>query len=126
MYAIWFMNQFIVMVILLNFLIAVISQSYEKVMDAKIIHQYKDKCSLNKEAYEYMRYLPTLWDFDSNTILLTLSLEPTENNEWAGFMQTLKKFTKGYLTSSNERNFSSVKKAMRDLNKDFDEKIQSV
>lgn len=37
---IWFMNQFVIVIILLNFLIAVISQSYENVMNSKSIMKY--------------------------------------------------------------------------------------
>jgi hypothetical protein len=36
---------------MLNFLIAVISQSYENVMDSKTIMKYSDMAALNKEAY---------------------------------------------------------------------------
>ena len=53
-YIIWFvwtLNQFVIVIILLNFLIAVISQSYENVMNSKSIKKYKDIAHLNKEAF---------------------------------------------------------------------------
>lgn len=40
---IWFANLFINMIILLNFLIAIISQSYEQVISNKQIFRYKYK-----------------------------------------------------------------------------------
>lgn len=59
-YGLWFVNQFLVLIILLNFLIAVISQSYEKVKNSAIILEYQDRCELNREAHqvfnEYERY----------------------------------------------------------------------
>ena len=39
-YFIWFVNQFLATIVLINFLIAVISQSYENVMNKLIIHIY--------------------------------------------------------------------------------------
>lgn len=47
-------NQYVVLIILLNFLIAVISQSYENVMNSKTIKKYKDLAHLNKEAYLFL------------------------------------------------------------------------
>ena len=54
---IWVFNQVIVVIILLNFLIAVISQSYENVMSNKVIKQYQDIAALNKETYEFLEFL---------------------------------------------------------------------
>jgi len=39
-------------------MIAIIGQSYENVMDKKKIFQYGDKCELNREAYQIMKYIP--------------------------------------------------------------------
>lgn len=53
-YLIWFVwvfNQVIIVIILLNFLIAVISSSYETVMSSKTIKEYQDIAALNKETY---------------------------------------------------------------------------
>ena len=42
-YSVWFLTQFIVLIILLNFIIAVISQSYENVMNSKIVLNFSGK-----------------------------------------------------------------------------------
>ena len=40
-YLVWIMNQYILLVVLLNFVIALISEVYERVMDQRMIHEYK-------------------------------------------------------------------------------------
>ena len=44
----WLLNQFFVLVVLLNFLIAIISESYEAVMAESIIHKYVHKIEMNR------------------------------------------------------------------------------
>ena len=45
----WFLNQLLVLIILLNFLIAIISQSFEEVMAKKVIHKYQHRSTMNRE-----------------------------------------------------------------------------
>ena len=40
----WLMNQIIVLVVLLNFVIALISEAYENVMSKEQVHTYMNKC----------------------------------------------------------------------------------
>ena len=40
-YIVWLSNQFILLIVLLNFVIALISEIYEKVMDQKMYHEYE-------------------------------------------------------------------------------------
>ena len=47
----WYFNTFFMIVILLNFLIAVISQSYERVIEQQNIYSYMHKSELNEECY---------------------------------------------------------------------------
>lgn len=46
------------MIILLNFLIAIISQSYEQVISNKLVFRYKYKAELNKERLILISKLP--------------------------------------------------------------------
>lgn len=48
---IWFINLMVNMVILLNFLIAIISTSYDKVIQNRLIYEYQHKSELNYEYY---------------------------------------------------------------------------
>ena len=47
----WFACQLIMLIILLNFIIAVISDTYARVSEDREIHRYRHKALLNAEAY---------------------------------------------------------------------------
>jgi len=47
-YIFWFLSQIILLVILLNFVIALISQYYEDVMNSQVMHNYVMKQTLNR------------------------------------------------------------------------------
>ena len=49
LYAIWFVTQYYFFVILLNFLIAVLSESYNDMVYRKLEHVYDLKSDLNKQ-----------------------------------------------------------------------------
>ena len=54
---IFFMHQFIALIILLNFLIAVISQSYDEVMSRRAESNYVHRCQMNFEmANSFSRF----------------------------------------------------------------------
>lgn len=94
-YAMWFLTQFIVLIILLNFLIAVISQSYENVMNSSIILTYNNRCDFNKEMYQ----VGFNYSFNNNCVVLSVP-DPEiaqESSEWVGFVQTMKIFVKNNL-----------------------------
>ena len=50
----WFVNTFIMIIILLNFLIAVISSTYDRVTQSRDITQYMHKADLNEECYQLL------------------------------------------------------------------------
>lgn len=47
---VWLLNQLLILIVLLNFLIAVISQSYENVMNKSVQFKYLQRCELIREA----------------------------------------------------------------------------
>ena len=51
-WVIWVLKGIIMIIVLLNFLIAVISQTYERVFSMKIICMYTDKAELNLEYFQ--------------------------------------------------------------------------
>mmetsp|Transcript_8619 Transcript_8619/g.14572 ORF Transcript_8619/g.14572 Transcript_8619/m.14572 type:complete len:89 (-) Transcript_8619:259-525(-) len=53
----WCLNQFVNLVILLNFLIAVISQVYEKVISQQFTYVYVHKADLNYRIYTVLEFL---------------------------------------------------------------------
>ena len=52
-YLFWFVCQLVMLIILLNFVIAVISDTYARVSEDREIHTYKYKAMLNSEAYTF-------------------------------------------------------------------------
>jgi hypothetical protein len=48
-WAVWILNQFLMLIILLNFLIAIISQSYDAVMAKATNNAYAQRCRLNRD-----------------------------------------------------------------------------
>lgn len=56
-WGIWLINQFFITIILLNFLIAIIVQSYESVMSKSIINIYSTKAAWNRDYRIIKSYL---------------------------------------------------------------------
>jgi hypothetical protein len=86
----WLLNQFFVLIVLLNFLIAIISESYEAVMAESIIHKYEHKIEMNRSHRLFV-----------NNVFGTKRLEcqivtaaPKEENleDWTGFVHTITRF----------------------------------
>jgi len=46
----WYLNQFLVMIVLLNFLISVIGETYANVTGQAMMHMYKQRSDLNHEC----------------------------------------------------------------------------
>lgn len=88
---IWTANQFLCLIILLNFLIAIISQSYEQVMTKKKIVKYLHRSELNREcflffkAYRFLsRYLKDQSDFNIIYIWSSTASSDDDNEDWLG------------------------------------------
>jgi hypothetical protein len=54
----WWLNHYIMLIIILNFLIAIISQSYEQVMTTSEVTKYEQRCQMNIEYYVLKSGLP--------------------------------------------------------------------
>lgn len=97
------------MVILLNFLIAIISTSYDKVIQNRLIYAYKHKSDLNYEYYQSLRFFrrfPVLFkskffekwiklnEFDLMCIVSSHTEMQIDFNEIRGMTYGLKVFMK--------------------------------
>lgn len=51
------------LIILLNFMIAIVDSSYTKVQSKKRIHVYYNKAELNVECYQLMKYYRKLEEY---------------------------------------------------------------
>ena len=56
-WAFWFLNMFIMLIVIVNFLIAEVSQTYDKVKSSGKTFLYLSKASVNKIAFEYRKSL---------------------------------------------------------------------
>ena len=55
----WISQSFLMLVILLNFIIAVISSTYNKVQDYKMFIKFQAQALLNKEYQEVIKIVKT-------------------------------------------------------------------
>lgn len=80
----WFLNQLLVLIILLNFLIAIISQSFEEVMAKKVVHKYQHRSTMNREY----RLIAQAFGFYRPVQLMIISAEEEGHDEhdWAGIV----------------------------------------
>ena len=89
----WVLHQFMIVIILLNFLIAVLSQSYEMVMSKASISTYLHRCELNMECLRVQAHIGLLEPINLFTIACADSHEGDEgSDEWLGFVSEVKKF----------------------------------
>lgn len=59
-WSIWLFNQFLVLIILLNFLIAIISESYVSTLEKKEYYKYVQRCEMNIETMIALNFLGKL------------------------------------------------------------------
>lgn len=106
-YLFWFLNQFLILIVLINFLIAVISQSYENVMDTAVIIKYSQRCDLNSQIsiiYEHSKILRKNYD----CVILSSNTQHGGDEAWSGFCQSVK----CYVKEQNAKVFTNIQKAM--------------
>jgi len=117
-YIIWFMwlaNQILILIVLLNFLIAVISQSYENVMNSSVQFKYKQRCELIRESAILNDTLSSFYSTFSDYQIFVLQANTTNDNagkgdDWSGFVQTLKTFIKEENNKTHKKLNSNSKK----------------
>ena len=68
-WTLWFLNQFFNSIILFNFLIAIVSQSYDRVISNKLDYEYEHKSELNIEILRFMDFFTCKNHFDIMSIL---------------------------------------------------------
>lgn len=90
-------NEFFIFIVLLNFLIAIISQSYEEVMSEEEINRYRSRCELNVEVSILLDKFYSLKygsdNFMKDRLCFYLMADPQLNddeNEFQGFVRTIK------------------------------------
>lgn len=65
----WFLNLLFNMIILLNFLIAIISQVYDKIISSSLVYEYEHKSEMNMEIQRFLHQCRLLKPFDVMSIV---------------------------------------------------------
>mmetsp|Transcript_3352 Transcript_3352/g.5063 ORF Transcript_3352/g.5063 Transcript_3352/m.5063 type:complete len:244 (-) Transcript_3352:104-835(-) len=115
---VWFANQFVNLIILLNFLIAVISQTYEKVISAQQTHNYLHKSQLNREYYELRSFFGWTSKIKALSFTNDSQFEGESDDEWKGLISAMKK----HIDSS----VSSLQSLIGKQGKLLDQKIEKI
>ena len=97
-YIVWLSNQFFILIIMLNFLISVISQTYESVMAQQEVYKYKLRSNLNYEHYKVKQF--SIFDTEGSLGIDCLNISSDElveddgGHEWKGFVNSIKSVIK--------------------------------
>lgn len=76
----WFLNQFMMLIILLNFLIAIISETYNNVSNDREMYSYKVKANLNAECYSIFNMFVQLPEFKAIALSSEIII-PSDQND---------------------------------------------
>ena len=100
----WFTNQWFIFIILLNFIIAIISHSYDSVMAKATKFRYLQRADMNLECRIVMKFFSLLNKMDQFVLAAHQEEEEQEDDEFGGFVKTIEK----YVVKQREEIFSSV------------------
>lgn len=94
----WLLTQFLVLIILLNFLIAIVALAFDEVIDSEKIVTYEQRAQLNLE-YRYIRarvgrWLPHMRLTRVDFMICSTAEDQTDVSEWKGFVKTIRSFFK--------------------------------
>ena len=126
MWIFWLIVIFCNTIIFLNFIIAVISDSYEQIMDTRIEEIYQKKAQLLADIQSVFGEKSTK---NANILVTRTCSSKTEDIHWNGFVSEVKKAIK-YHTNANSmamsRSIESVVKGMIEKQDGMQEQIQVV
>ena len=98
----WFIHQYLILIILLNFLIAIISGSYEDVMAQEIQLKYQHRCEMNLECLVILNKKRNLPHF--NKMILATPKNDSSDDEMKNFIDKRNKAISDKLISAMESN----------------------
>jgi hypothetical protein len=90
MWILWFVQLLIMQIILLNFLIAVISQTYERVASSQVNYIYKDKAEMNEECQLILSTLYYVGEVKMIVFTYDKSIFSVESDAWGGIVDQVK------------------------------------
>ena len=88
----WAANQFLMSVILMNFVIAIITETYDEVISQEKINKFLQKCTINREASLLLQGFGIGSRLDSFVLATEASSTSSKPDDWEGFASTVQKF----------------------------------
>ena len=93
-WVLWLSNIIIGCIMLLNFLIAIVSEAYEGVITRKDFYRYRHRCDINKEYliyYEFFsKYVPCMSRMKSfNCLIVQSEYHGDDLDQWIGMVQKI-------------------------------------
>ena len=83
-------NEFFNLIVLLNFLIAIISESYEEVMGKEIANKYQSRSSINLEILQLTDFFTKKNESTETMLYLSANAAHSEHgNEMQGFVKSI-------------------------------------
>lgn len=145
----WFGNQFLILIILLNFLIAVLGKSQSDVMDGALMFKYQQRCELNRE---YAIFKQSFSSGKLSAFLVSADVEDDDENDGLGgvvsqvkdFVKVENRAVRAFLVektkdiqrlvnkqnTTSERNIDTYRKTcnekLRDLNDEMEKGIAEI
>ena len=145
----WFANQFLILIILLNFLIAVLGKSQSDVMDGALMFKYQQRCELNRE---YAIFKQSFTKGKLSAFIVSADVEDDDENDGLGgvvsqvkdFIKVENRAVRAFLVektkeiqrlvtkhnNTSERNIDNYRKncneKLRDLNDEMEKGIAEI
>lgn len=103
LWGLWFGNIILMVILLLNFLIAIISQTYERVAGSQSNYTYKDRADMNQEAMTILSALYYQGEVKMIVFTQDKGIWASEDNQWGGIVDSIKKIVQGTGSSLDKR-----------------------
>ena len=108
-WSLWFFNINFTTVVLLNFLIAYVSQSHEYVLETKISNMFQQKCLLNKDYFLYYNAKVC------HSFILSTSAEMDHNDDTSDINRGIIRTVKQQVNESKNHIISKLTQTSKEL-----------
>jgi len=124
-WALYLQFIFVLVLMALNFLIAIFSQSYESIMDRQIEAIIESNIALSQECLQELIYDDEEVQTEVDVIVMQTAVNLNTDSEWDGIAQTIKK-SLGKAQDLAEANQKELRQENKDLRNDLNSKIDGV
>ena len=124
---IWFAELFFMLIILLNFLIAIIGQSYESIMSTAVNNKCIHRAELNKEYSIMVHQLYKIFKLPFGIGFTLVGVDPgtvIDSEDWMGIITGVKRYVKAEIRQSMKE-ISRVNHGMKGLEQRIESKLDT-